>query len=123
MLGFSAELRLVGGWRPGGGNKEEGGMIISGMKRVSGGRRVSWVVVLKRPPELRLLLADRRPGRRALELLMDSWPARAPVRRHLVSGRSGGSHGMGELDRRPLPHPPHRAILSYCHSTADNSVL
>lgn len=61
--GLSAELLLEGRRRPGGGSRELGGMIISGINKVSGGSRVSCVVVLKRPPLLTLLLAVRRPPR------------------------------------------------------------
>ena len=118
--GLSAELLRVGGWSPGGGKREEGGMIISGILRESGGRRVSWVVVLNLPPDDKLLLADLLPGKRALELHIESCVARAPTRRHLPSGISCGCQGRGELDRRPLPHP-HQAISAELTSSTTNT--
>lgn len=76
MPGLSAEDLLVGGKSPGGGSSEFGGMITSGMRRVSGGRSVSCVVVLKRAPPLMLLLAVRRPPIIAVVELIDPWPVR-----------------------------------------------
>lgn len=76
MPGLSAELLLVGGWRPGGGSKELGGIMISGIKRVSGGSNVSCVVVLNRAPPLILLLPLRRPPIIVVVEVIEPWAVR-----------------------------------------------